>query len=125
MSGHLSAGLSSRTLTLEDAQAVTDLLNVCSVSATGEKSFDFNEIVSDFSLPNLDLATHCHAVFSGEHLVGYAELWDFFEPYVRYACMVRVHPDFGGRGIEDYLWAWINSNALRAAHKAPSMRGYT
>lgn len=120
MNAHLSEGFYSRTLTLEDAQAVTDLLNACSFFITGEKSFDFNEIVSDFSMPSLDLATHCHAVFSDEQVVGYAELWDFFEPYVRYGCMVRVHPDFRGHGIEDYLWAWINSNSRRALPKAPS-----
>jgi mycothiol synthase len=128
----LPDGLSSRSLTLDDAEAVTALIIAEELHDVGTVDVDLDDVVSEWQRPSYDLATSSLGVFDGDRLVAYADL---------------VHPDFGytgvlpperGRGIGSALADWLEALARSrgaelvsnqvptggAAHRLLAARGY-
>ena len=102
---NLPDGLTSRPLTLDDAEAVTALITAEELHDVGTVDVDLDDVVSEWQRPSYDLATSSLGVFDGDRLVAYADM---------------VHPDFGytgvlpaerGRGIGTALADWLEALA--------------
>ncbi|NPV65792.1 MAG: GNAT family N-acetyltransferase [Anaerolineae bacterium] len=104
-----------RRPTLEDAAAVTGLINVCAVIETGSLAMTVDQLLQIWASPGFDLQTDAWMVFDPVgQLVGYAELWEqppYEAPYV----WVHVHPDYVGRGIGIHLLSLAEGHVRQAA----------
>ncbi|MCE7949396.1 MAG: GNAT family N-acetyltransferase [Chloroflexi bacterium CFX4] len=112
-------GLRTRTLTLEDASMVAATLNLISQHDVGENWLAEGDLEREWQAPNFMIADNTHALFDGDQLVGYADLWDMLPPHTRAFGFCRVHPDYRGRGIEDYLMRWLLETSRRNLSRAP------
>ena len=124
--------LTTRPLTLDDAEAVTALVTAEERHDVGTVDVTVDDIVSEWRRPSYDLTTSTLGVFHGDRLVAYADL---------------VHPEFGytgvlpserGRSIGTALAGWLEglardrgaallSNQVPrdgAAHRLLTGRGY-
>lgn len=111
--------LVTRPATMDDAEAVTDVLNACSIELIGLPTWETHEFVNDWQNPTVNLQTDSLVVVTTEgRLVAYADVWDQ-APHVRIYSMGRVHPDFRGNGIGTRLCRWIEERARRSIDLAP------
>jgi len=133
---NLPDGLTSRSLTLEDAEAVTALITAEELHDVGAVDVSVEDVVAEWQRPSYDLAASSLGVFDSldqqGRLVAYADL---------------VHPDFGytgvlpserGRGIGTAMADWLEALARSrgaellsnqvprdgAAHRLLAARGY-
>jgi GNAT superfamily N-acetyltransferase len=95
----------TRPLTLEDANAVFQLIAAQQIDDIGEAVIDEADIVSDWQRPSHDLAESTVGVFDGNRLVGYAELSSADRGDA------AVEPAYRGRGIGTFLEAWLQDRA--------------
>ncbi len=102
---NLPAGLTSRPLGLDDAEAVTALITAEELHDVGATDVAVEDVVAEWQRPSYDLASSSIGVLDGPRLVAYADL---------------VHPDFGytgvlpaerGRGIGTALAGWLEALA--------------
>ncbi|MGC9349036.1 MAG: GNAT family N-acetyltransferase [Anaerolineae bacterium] len=110
----LPEGFSARPATLDDADAVVELINACSIADRGHPTTDLSEIRNDWISPYCDPQTNARLVYDGKELVGCASLWTE-PPCVTIYASVRVHPDDKGRGVGTYLARWAAARAWKAA----------
>ena len=109
----------TRPATLNDAEAVASLLNVCSVEQIGRAAWEAHELETDWKNPIVDLVGDTRVVLTPEgRLVGYADVWDE-APHVRIYSLARVHPAFRGHGIGTMLCHWVEERARRSMDVAP------
>jgi len=115
----LPDGLAVRPATMDDADAVTDLLNACSTAAVGRATSDADEQRSFWRSPYLNPETNCLVALDGDAVVGYASAW-IEPPAVSVYASARVRPEAAGRGLGTYLAAWTEELArARARVVAP------
>ena len=116
----LPQGFTMRPAQMEDAEAVTDMLNAYSRYLLDMEKFKTKDIITDWTLPAFDLQTCTRVVVSPDgRLVGYAELWDVIEPFVKKNLWARVHPAFLGIGIGSALVTWAEEQSRRWIDRAP------
>ena len=70
----LPDGLSSRSLTLDDAPAVVDVIAAEEIVDLGEAELTLEDVVVDWQRPQHDLADSTIGVFDGDRLVGYGDV---------------------------------------------------
>jgi len=110
----------SRPATLEDVEAVVDLLNTCSVEQIGKPRTEAHEIRNDWQSPTFNLETDTLVVIAPDgNLAGYAALWDS-EPHVRIYMAGDVHPEYEGQGVGTALCQWAEERGRQAILKAPA-----
>ena len=109
----LPAGLTSRSLTLDDAEAVVEVIGAEEVVDLGQAEVTVDEIVGDWQQPRFDLATNTVGVFEGDRLVGYGDVSDGEPTYA------AVLPDHRGRGIGTAIARW--SQATARANGVPTI----
>ncbi len=111
----------NRPATMDDVEAVVDLLNACSIEQIGKPRTEVNKIRSDWLAPTFNLETDTLVVVAPDgKLVGHAALWDS-EPHVRiYAMAGDVHPEYKGQGIGTALCQWAEERGRQAILKAPA-----
>ncbi len=102
---HLPDGLTSRTLTMDDARAVFELAAAQELVDVGKVEIEPADIVSDWSRPSWDVATHTLGVFDGARMVGYGEITG------RDRGDAAVHPDYRRRGIGTAIAGWMQQAA--------------
>ena len=113
-----------RPATEDDLDAVVALTNAAAIEDIGMAATNREDKLLEWGLPQFYLETDTLLVLApdrqggGRQLVGLVELWDS-EPHVRYYLWGRVHPDFRGRGIGNYLMAWAETRAGQSLGKAP------
>ena len=113
-------GLAARPARMEDAAAVTEVLNACAIELIGHPTWETAELALEWQSPTLDLAKDSLLVETADgRVVGYADVWDQ-EPHVRIYSMGRVHPAFRGRGIGTLLGRWLEERARRSVEAAPA-----
>lgn len=106
---------------LEDAQAVTDFANLCSIADLGTQTLTLDDTRREWQVPGLELDKDMRLVFAPNgQLIGYIEVWNVEEPYARPGCWGRVHPDYRGQGIGTYLLRYAEERAREKLHLAPS-----
>jgi GNAT superfamily N-acetyltransferase len=98
-------GLSSRVLTTDDARAVFELAAAQEIADIGRAEIELADIVSDWSRPSWDVATHTVGVFDGDRLVGYGEITGHDRGDS------AVHPDYRRRGIGTAIAGWMAQSA--------------
>lgn len=112
-------GLHTRTLSLADAALVETFLNLCNQHDLGEDWYEAGELQHEWQLPNFSIAESTYALFAGDQLVAYADLWDMQPSHVRAFGNLAVHPEWRGRGIEDRLMTWLIETSKRNLARAP------
>lgn len=116
----LPAGFTARPVTLDDAEAATDLLNAYNIALTGRPCITPGEIRSYWQQPTMYLATDTLAVFApdGAAMAGEAELWNI-DPHVTHFVFAQVHPAHQGLGIGAALAAWAEARGRELLPSAP------
>jgi mycothiol synthase len=125
-------GLTTRPLTLDDAEAVTALITAEELHDVGAADVAVDDVVSEWQRPSYDITSSSLGVFDGDRLIAYADL---IQPQFGYT---GVLPAERGRGIGTELAGWLEglargrgaslvSNQVphgRAAHRLLAARGY-
>jgi mycothiol synthase len=99
----LPEGLSWRTLTEEDVDAVVAMVNECELHDTGETMWERADVLSDSSIEGFDRGRDWVGVFEGDRVVGWAMLVHHRSVWA------DVDPDARGQGIGTWLRAWSES----------------
>jgi ribosomal protein S18 acetylase RimI-like enzyme len=102
---NLPDGLTSRTLTQDDAQAVYDVAAAQERADIGRTEIELADIISDWSRPSWDVATHTLGVFDGARMVAYGEITGHDRGDA------AVHPDHRRRGIGTAVARWMQQAA--------------
>ena len=105
-----------RAATMADVEAVTELVNACSMADLGRATVEVAGIRNDWGSPHLNPQTNIHLLFDDDRLVGYAGAW-IEPPAVAVNASGGVHPDYKGVGIGTYLVAWLEGLVREAALK--------
>ncbi len=88
---------------LDDAPAITDLMNACHQKYSGEIGSTVDEVLEDWKLPGFDLARDAWLMLTSDNrIVGYESSWHR-ENTGRIYLDGYVHPEFNGQGIGTYL----------------------
>src|SRR5690349_10135952 len=101
----LPDGLTSRALTQDDAQAVYDVAAAQEQADIGKVEIELADIISDWSRPSWDVATHTVGVFDGARMVAYGEITGHDRGDA------AVHPDYRRRGIGSAVAGWMQQTA--------------
>ncbi|GAA5113256.1 hypothetical protein GCM10023339_17320 [Alloalcanivorax gelatiniphagus] len=104
----LPPGLTTRPLTLADAEAVHAAIVAEEVVDLGESEMTLEDVVSDWQRPSYDIASRTIGVFDGDRLVAYADRSDADVAYT------AVLPEHQGRGIGTALARWLQAEARAA-----------
>ncbi len=105
MSADLPPGLTTRSLTMDDAPAVFEAMAAQETHDIGQAEVELADIVGEWQRPSFDVASSTVGVFDGELMVGYAEVG----PSERGDAVVR--PPYRGRGIGTWLARWMRDTA--------------
>lgn len=109
-----------RAITLDDVQAVTDLLNVASMTDIGLMDSEVEEMRVHYQAPGLNLDTDTLLVETPDgRLAAMAEVWDVGEPHARAWCWGTVHPEFRGQGLGRRLVNWMEERGRWGLRRAP------
>ena len=101
----LPDGPTSRVLTMDDARAVYDVAAAQEQHDIGRIEIEPADIVSDWSRPSWDVATHTIGVFDGARMVAYGEITSHDRGDA------AVHPDYRRRGIGTAIAGWLQQAA--------------
>jgi mycothiol synthase len=116
----LPPGYQVRSMLLEDAGPVVDLLNQVTEEFIGSPKFSLQGMIGEWSLPEVDLENYTRIVVSPDgDIVAYGELWDIFKPYVHKFTFFRVHHHHRGKGIEEWYLHYFESLACQRINLAP------
>lgn len=113
MSGALPTGYSALRPTMEDADALADLVNTCSIADCGLAALNAEQIRAMWQLPGHRLDADDVIVVGpdGAFVAAAAQL--SLEPYTDIQAIGVVHPGHLGRGIGSWL---VDQVEERAAH---------
>ena len=87
---------------MSDLEAVHRLLEVCDIAEYGTPDLTLDDLRSTWQGPTFNLTKDAWMVVApGDQLVGYADMQH--RQHVHIYTLVRVLPEFAGRGIEEHL----------------------
>jgi ribosomal protein S18 acetylase RimI-like enzyme len=92
---------------MDDARAVFEVAAAQEQADIGKVEIELADIVSDWSRPSWDVATHTIGVFDGERMIGYGEITSHDRGDA------AVHPDYRRRGIGTALASWMQRTSQR------------
>jgi len=125
MTAKTNNNVTARAATVNDVDAVVDLLNTVALKETGMMFTNREDQLLEWGLPQFNLETDTRLLLANnddlagnQQLAGFAQLWDG-EPHVRYYLFGRVHPDYQSRGLGAYLIEWAETRAGQSLDKAP------
>lgn len=107
-------GYTCRPATMDDVDAVANLLNTCAIALTGKPTAVAGEMRSEWQLPRVSLAEDTRLVLAPDGaLAGFAHYWGS-EPFVDSYVTADVHPEHRGRGIGTALARWLDTRGRQA-----------
>ena len=109
-------GFASRAVSMDDAQAVYELIAACDTRVLGAPDYEISEVRDDWRDVTLADDTRVVEDASGA-IVGYAIASD--RAFVHFSGAVYVHPDAEGRGIGTALTRWLEARARTRVDLAP------
>ncbi|MEL6307098.1 MAG: GNAT family N-acetyltransferase [Chloroflexota bacterium] len=116
----LPAGITTRPLTLEDAEIVAQFSDAHNAAKGYPSVADVEDIKVDWQAPKFNLAESSLAIFAEDgELIGYGTLWDNSEIPVKPRLNWVVRDDLYGSGIDQYLMQWLENKAERVIEKCP------
>ena len=102
MTNKLPGGYQVRRPTMDDVQAVSELLNICDIAEYGEPDMTLDDLRTEWQAPSFHLDTDAWMLFASEgQLVGYADMGH--RQHAKIYVFVRVLPAFADRGIGEHL----------------------
>jgi mycothiol synthase len=102
MTNTLPEGYEVRRPTLDDVEAVSDLLNVCDTAEYGEPDITLDDLRTEWQAPTFHMDTDAWMVIApGGKLVGYADMGQ--RQHAKIYAFVRVLPEYAGQGIGEHL----------------------
>ncbi len=102
MTNTLPEGYEVRRPTMDDVEAVSDLLNVCDTAEYGEPDITLDDLRTEWQAPTFHLDTDAWMVIApGGKLVGYADMGQ--RQHAKIYAFVRVLPEYAGQGIGEHL----------------------
>lgn len=104
----LPEGLTTRPLSLADAEAVQAAIAAEEVIDLGEPEMTVEDVLADWQRPSYDIAASTVGVFDGELLVAYGDHSDTDVAYT------AVLPSYQGRGIGTAIAHWLQARARAA-----------
>ncbi|GAC1403453.1 MAG: hypothetical protein NVS4B11_36760 [Ktedonobacteraceae bacterium] len=115
--------LSARIPTLQDARAVTELINACDIANFGGIDTTKEDVVKAWKAPHFDLKTDAWVIVTRKgQLVGYADV-RHDASHEQLVCHVRIHPNYRGRGIGTLFTLLVEERARQlACHAHPKKR---
>ena len=116
--------LSARIPTLQDAEAVTELINACDIANFGSLDTTKEDVEKAWETPHFDLKTDAWVIITrkGQLVVGYADVRQTGS-HEQLVCRVRIHPKYRGRGIGTLFTLLIEERARQlACHAHPRKR---
>ncbi len=117
-----------RCPTLNDLEAVTDLINTCSIAEYGVPDLTSSDLRRDWQQPGFDLATDAWAVSTPQgQIIAYADL---IKEHRHFFAFVRTHPDRCGQGLATTLLGLAEARADERTSELPpeahhSIRAFT
>lgn len=103
--------LAARAPALSDLQAVTELIDMCERAEVGVANITEEEIESSWQAPGFMLKADAWVIVTKQgQIVGYANVRRSGE--YQFTSLVRVHPDYLGRGIGTLL-VWLTEERAR------------
>lgn len=121
----LPQGFTVQIPTMDDVEAAFEVVHAYDIAYDGVIDHTLDEFRQAWQEPNFNLATDAWCVYSPEgRLIGVADT-DHRE-HVKLYSMVRVHPAYSNRGIEDHLLTLVEARAqehiaLAAPHARVSL----
>lgn len=117
----LPSGYSARPVTMDDVEAVVDLINSCTLLITGEGGATISEKRNAWTTPGLNITTDTQIVLAPNNSpAGFLEYWDILEPHIQSFLAIYLHPDLGVREIGKYLLEWSDQRAQATLDLAPA-----
>jgi mycothiol synthase len=102
MTNTLPEGYEVRRPTLDDVEAVSDLLNICDTAEYGEPDITLDDLRTEWQAPTFHMDTDAWMVIApGGKLVGYADMGQ--RQHAKIYAFVRVLPEYAGQGIGEHL----------------------
>ncbi len=103
--------LSARPPAMSDLKAVTALMVACDLAESGVTEPVEEDVRSSWQEPDFNLRTDAWVIITNKgHIVGYAEVRRSGEQQL--TSLLRVHPDYLGRGIGTLL-VWLTEERSR------------
>ncbi len=118
--------LSARIPTLQDAQAVTELMTACDIANFGGVDTTREDVAKVWQrTPHFNLRTDAWIIVTRKgQLVGYADI-RMGRTQEQLLCFVRIHPDYRGRGIGTLFTLLIEERARQLLCNAHPRRRVT
>lgn len=108
----LPAGFIARQPTMDDAQAVTDLINAAEIAESGRGTLTEEIMRTSWEDPDIDLAQDALLIAVDDgRIVACGDMGQRAHAHIY--CSASVHPDFRGRGLGSYLVDWLDAQAQR------------
>ena len=104
----LPEGLTTRPLSLADAEAVQAAIAAEEVVDLGEPEMTVEDVLADWQRPSYDITASTVGVFDGDLLVAYGDHSDTDVAYT------AVLPSYQGRGIGTAIAHWLQARARAA-----------
>ena len=107
----LPDGLTARPHTLDDAQAVCDLVAATELVDAGEAAIEVEDIQGDWARSSFDLTSQSIGLWDSGRLVAAGEV------FKGRRADAGVHPDHRGRGLGTWLADWVEDTARAAGSR--------
>jgi GNAT superfamily N-acetyltransferase len=118
-------GTTVRPATLDDAGAIAELFNTCTLAEVGVPWTDEADMHEALSAPGVDLDNDAALAFEGPRLIAAMLLYLDGDPVADVFALGLVHPDANGRGLGTFVTTLGESRARVVMDRSPATGRFT